>query len=165
MLTHLHIQNLALVDDVSLTFGPGLNVISGETGAGKSILMGALRLLLGERADRSLIRAGSEVCSAQAIFELADPSDLDAWLEEHGLPTTEEGTLIVRRRIKAAGGGQAFVNDHPVTLNTLNGLGDRLIDMHGPYDHQALLRTDAQREVLDASAGLAKDRAVCASAA
>ena len=165
MLTHLHIQNLALVDDVSLTFGPGLNVISGETGAGKSILMGALRLLLGDRADRSLIRAGAEVCSAQAVFELVEADGLDGWLEEHGLPATEEGALIVRRRIKAAGGGQAFVNDHPVTLQTMKSLGDRLIDMHGPYDHQALLRTDAQRDVLDASAGLAKDRAVCARAA
>ncbi len=150
MLTTLRVKNLALVEDTRVSFESGLNVITGETGAGKSILMGALGLLLGERADKSLIRAGADQCSAEAVFLLPDTSLLDAVLDELGLDPIEDGQLIIRRIIKAQSGTQALVNDQPVTLQALKRIGDYLVDMHGPYDHQSLLSNDVQREILDA---------------
>ncbi|MCF7837997.1 MAG: DNA repair protein RecN [Candidatus Marinimicrobia bacterium] len=150
MLVTLRVKNLALAAQARVDFGPGLNVITGETGAGKSLLVGGLGLVLGQRADRNLIRTGEEACGAEALFQLHDPSDVDALLEAQGLPPCESGQLIVRRIVKAAGGGQCFVNDSAVTVQTLHELGERLVDMHGPYDHQSLLRTEAQVELLDA---------------
>ena len=158
MLTALRVKNLALVEDVRVTFGPGLNMLTGETGAGKSILIGALGLLLGERADKSLIRAGADTCSAEACFELSDPAAVEGVLEDLGLDPLEDGTLIIRRVLKAGGATQALLNDHPVTVQALKRVGDLLVDMHGPYDHQSLLATDAQRDILDAFGHLYKPR-------
>lgn len=158
MLTALRVKNLALVEDIRVSFESGLNVITGETGAGKSILMGALGLLLGERADKSLIRTGADQCSAEAVFSIEDTSFIAPLLDELGLDPLEEGQLIIRRVIKAQSGAQALVNDQPVTLQALRRIGDQLVDMHGPYDHQSLLSNDVQREILDAFGDLSAAR-------
>lgn len=148
MLRTLKIRNLALVDDVQVGFNEGLNVITGETGAGKSLLIGALRLLLGERADRSMIRTGEDTCSVHAEFGLSDPAPVDAVLSDVGLEPCEGGLLIIRRIISDSS-SKNLVNDESVTLQVLRRLGEVLVDMHGPYDHQSLLDQGAQREILD----------------
>lgn len=159
MLVALRVKNLALVENVRLDFESGLNVITGETGAGKSILIGALHLLLGDRADKKYIRAGAEACGAEAVFRLADPQAINQILNEMGVAPCEDGQLIVRRIVKAAGGGQTLINDSPVTLQGLKQVGERLVDMHGPYDHQSLLSSVFQLDVLDAYGHLEELRA------
>ncbi|MCF7818140.1 MAG: DNA repair protein RecN [Kiritimatiellales bacterium] len=149
MLRNLKIKNLALVDDVQVGFRSGLNVITGETGAGKSLLIGALRLLLGERADKSMIRTGETSCSVYAEFGLEDTSAIDAILADIGLESCDGGLLIIRRVITESS-NKTTVNDEPVTLQVLKRLGTVLVDMHGPYDHQSLLDTATQLEILDA---------------
>lgn len=162
MLQTLRVRNLALVEDITVEFQPGLNVITGETGAGKSVLIGALGLLLGERGDKSLIRSGSDQCAAEAVFQLHEPAAIDAILEEAGLPACEDGLLVVRRTLAAAGGGRNMVNDSPATLQILKKIGERLVDMHGPYDHQSLLNTEFQLDVLDAFGHLRDTRSAYA---
>ena len=159
MLTLLRVKNLALVEEAAVTFAPGLNVVTGETGAGKSILIGALYLLLGERADTSAVRAGESQCIVEATFRLENPRTVNAALAEAGLDPCEDGQLILRRTVKAAGGGQAFVNDAPVTLPLLKRLGAGLVDLHGPHDHQSLFQPGSQLDILDAYARAEKDRA------
>lgn len=149
MLRNLKIKNLALVDDVQVGFNGGLNVITGETGAGKSLLIGALRLLLGERADKSMIRTGESSCSVHAEFGLDDSSNVDAILEDIGLEPCGGGLLIIRRTITETS-NKTLVNDEPVTLQVLKRLGNVLVDMHGPYDHQSLLDPATQLAILDA---------------
>ncbi len=150
MLTSLRVKNLALVEDIRVAFGPGLNIVSGETGAGKSILIGALGLLLGGRADKSLIRSGCDQASAEALFVLSDPDPVQAVLESLGLENVDDGQLIVRRLVRQNGASQAWVNDQPVTVNALQQIGTGLVDMHGPHDHQSLLHNAIQRDILDA---------------
>jgi len=154
-LASLRIRNLALVEDLAWQPGPGLVAITGETGAGKSLLIGALQLLLGERADKSLIRSGADACTVEAAFETADSSELDAWLEEQGTEPCADGQLLLKRTLSAAGSGRQFVNGSPCTLSVLKALGDRLVDLHGPHDHQSLFSREAQTRVLDAYAGAA----------
>lgn len=137
------------MDDVQVGFNEGLNVITGETGAGKSLLMGALRLLLGERADKSMIRTGETSCSIHAEFGLSDSSQVDLVLKEFGLEPCDGGLLIVRRIITEST-NKTLVNDETVTLQVLKRLGEVLVDMHGPYDHQSLLDPSMQLEILDA---------------
>lgn len=149
MLRTLKIKNLALVDDVQVGFNDGLNVITGETGAGKSLLMGALRLLLGDRADKSIIRTGETACSIYAEFGLSDTTQVDAVLAEVGLDPCDGGLLIIRRVITETS-NKTLVNDESVTLNVLRRLGEVLVDTHGPYDHQSLLDQSVQLEILDA---------------
>jgi len=158
MLRTLKIKNLALVDDVQVGFNDGLNVITGETGAGKSLLMGALRLLLGERADKSMIRTGETSCSVHAEFGLSDSSQVDAVLADVGLESCEGGLLIIRRVITESS-NKTMVNDEAVTLQALRRLGEVLVDMHGPYDHQSLLDQRVQLEILDAFGQLAPVKA------
>ena len=150
MLATLRVKNMALAEKIEVEFGPGLNIITGETGAGKSILMGALAILMGERADKSLIRAGEDACGAEAVFHLADASEIAAILEQNALPPCADGELILRRLVRASGPGQNLVNDSPVTLPVLKSIGEFLVDMHGPHDHQSLLRTETQLAMLDA---------------
>ena len=150
MLQSLRVRNLALVEDIAVEFQPGLNVITGETGAGKSVIVGALGLLLGERADRTLIRAGADQCGAEALFQLPDSSGVDAILDECGLPPCEQGQLLLRRSLTTTGGGKNLVNDSPATLQVLKRIGELLVDMHGPYDHQSLLNPEFQLDILDA---------------
>ncbi|MCL1919817.1 MAG: DNA repair protein RecN, partial [Kiritimatiellaeota bacterium] len=150
MLNHLSVKNLAIVEEAAVGFGGGLNIITGETGAGKSVLMGALDLVLGGRADKSAIREGAAEANVEAVFALADTSAADLVLAEGGLPVCEEGALLIRRTISATGSGRCFVNDAPTTVQTLRKLGCHLVDIHGPYDHQSLLDPAFQRQVLDA---------------
>jgi DNA repair protein RecN (Recombination protein N) len=159
MLRSLRVRNLALAENLSVEFGPGLNIITGETGAGKSILLGALALILGERADKGLIRTGEDQCGAEAVFDLQDSTEIPGALAELGLPACEDRQLLLRRTVKAAG-GQCWVNDAPVTVQVLRAIGENLVDMHGPHDHQSLLSQDAQRDLLDAFARAEKARAV-----
>jgi DNA repair protein RecN (Recombination protein N) len=160
MLTTLRIKNLALVSDLTLELQPGFNAITGETGAGKSIIIGALNLVLGERADRTLIRSGSDNCSVEAVFntkQLRVP--LKSFLEENGLEQCEENQLVLKRTFSANGTNRQFINGSPTTLNILNSLGEWLVDMHGPHDHQSLLHPAKQLLILDAFGGLETVRA------
>jgi len=151
----LRIKNLALVTDLTLSLRPGYNAITGETGAGKSIIIGALNLLLGGRADRSLIRAGCDSCSVEAVLEARQRRPgLDKFLEDNGLEPCAEGQLILKRVFSAAGANRQFINGSPATLQALAALGRDLVDMHGPHDHQSLFDPARQRDILDAFAGL-----------
>ena len=160
MLETLRIRNLALVTDLTLELGPGYNAISGETGAGKSILIGALNLVLGERADRTLIRAEADQCTVEATFDVAKlDAPLPAFLAEHGLEPCEENQLLLKRTFTAAGGNRQFVNGSATTLAMLKQIGEWLVDMHGPHDHQSLLHPARQLAILDAFGGLQASRA------
>jgi DNA repair protein RecN (Recombination protein N) len=159
MLTTLRIKNLALVPDLALELQPGCNVITGETGAGKSIIIGALNLVLGERADRSLIRSGSDSCSVEAVFDVKKlRAPLKNFLEESGLESCEENQLVLKRTFTSAGTNRQFVNGSATTLNVLATIGEWLVDMHGPHDHQSLLHPAKQLLILDAFGGLEKER-------
>lgn len=149
MLSVLKIKNLALVEDVSWELGKGLVGVTGETGAGKSIIVGALKLVLGERADRSLIRTGQEQCSVEAAFDLADPKPINAVLEEAGVDPCDGGELIVKRVVSSAGTNKQLINGSPVTINVLKAVGEFLVDLHGPHDHQSLNSRERQLEMLD----------------
>ncbi len=159
MLTTLRIKNLALVSDLTLELQSGYNVITGETGAGKSIILGALNLVLGERADRALIRSGEESCSVEAAFDVKKlRAPLKNFLEENGLEPCEENQLVLKRTFTSAGTNRQFINGSPTTLATLAALGEWLVDMHGPHDHQSLLHPAKQLAILDAFGGLEKER-------
>ena len=159
MLTTLRIKNLALVSDLTLELQPGCNAITGETGAGKSIILGALNLVLGERADRSLIRSGEESCLVEAVFDVKKlRAPLKSFLEENGLEPCEENQLVLKRTFTSTGTNRQFINGSPTTLNTLATLGEWLVDMHGPHDHQSLLHPMKQLLILDAFGGLEKTR-------
>jgi DNA repair protein RecN (Recombination protein N) len=159
MLTTLRIKNLALVSDLTLELQPGCNVITGETGAGKSIIIGALNLVLGERADRTLIRSGEESCSVEAVFDTKKlRAPLKNFLEENGLEPCEENQLVLKRNFSASGTNRQFINGSATTLATLATIGEWLVDMHGPHDHQSLLHAGKQLLILDAFGGLEKSR-------
>jgi DNA repair protein RecN (Recombination protein N) len=159
MLTTLRIKNLALVADLTLELQPGYNVITGETGAGKSILIGALNLVLGERADRTLIRSGSEGCAVEAVFDVARlKAPLKSFLEENGLEPCEDHQLVLKRAFSSAGTNRQFINGSPTTLNVLAALGEWLVDIHGPHEHQSLLHPARQLAILDAFGGLDGER-------
>ena len=154
MLRRLRIQNLAVVEELSWELGKGFNALTGETGAGKSILVDAFLLLLGERADRGLVRTGAEGCVVEG--ELGGAERFRGWLEEKGIEADGEGTLIIKRQVGITGSGRQFLNGSAVTLGVLKELGNRLVDLHGPHDHQTLLSPAAQRGALDSFAGLEK---------
>lgn len=155
MLATLRIKNLALVTDLTLELQPGYNVITGETGAGKSIIIGALNLVLGERADRTLIRSGCDSCAVEAVFEIGElRAPLKSFLEENGLEPCEGSQLVLKRTFSAAAANRQFVNGSATSLNVLAALGEWLVDMHGPHDHQSLLHPARQLGILDAFGGL-----------
>ncbi len=156
MLTRLKIRNLALVDSLTWELGSGLVGVTGETGAGKSVIVGALKLVLGERADKGLIRTGEDQCVVEAIFQLADVRAVNAVLEEVGLDTCEENELIIRRIVGASSNKQ-FVNNGAATLGVLKRIGQNLVDLHGPHDHQSLLSPERQLTLLDAYAEAGKE--------
>jgi DNA repair protein RecN (Recombination protein N) len=159
MLTTLRIKNLALVSDLTLEFPPGCIVITGETGAGKSIILGALNLVLGERADRTLLRSGEENCSVEAVFDVKKlRAPLKDFLEANGLEPCEDHQLVLKRTFTSAGTNRQFVNGSPTTLVTLASIGEWLVDMHGPHDHQSLLHPAKQLAILDAFGGLENER-------
>ena len=148
VLTLLRIKNLALVEDLEWQLAPGFTAITGETGAGKSIIIGALHLLLGERTDKSLIRTGADVCTVEAIFEGIDAEKLNAQLSDAGVEPCA-GELILKRSFSASGANRQFVNGSPTTLSVLKNIGDDLVDLHGPHDHQSLLSPERQLALLD----------------
>jgi DNA repair protein RecN (Recombination protein N) len=147
ILSLLRIKNLALVEDLDWELTSGFTAITGETGAGKSIIIGALQLLLGERADKSLIRTGAESCAVDAIFT-GDFAALNVRLEESGIERCR-GELILKRSFSLGGSNRQFVNGSPTTLAILKTIGDELVDLHGPHDHQSLLSPERQLGLLD----------------
>ena len=148
ILNHLRIKNLALVEDLEWQLESGFTAITGETGAGKSIIIGALQLLLGERTDKSLIRTGADACSVEALFTGNDLEKLNRQLSDIGVEPSD-GELIAKRSFSATGANRQFINGSAVTLAALKKLGDELVDLHGPHDHQSLLSPDRQLALLD----------------
>ena len=163
MIRRLAIRDLALMDRAELELGAGFTVVTGETGAGKSVLLGALSLLAGNRAPKSVVRKGADAAVVEAELELADPA-VDALLSEMDLPPCEEGLLLLRRTVSASAAGRITVNGAAATLAQLARLGERWIDFHGPGEPQRLLRDGVQLELLDAHAGEAHGRALAAFA-
>lgn len=147
MLAELTIRNYALIDSLALELGPGLNVLTGETGAGKSIILGALSLVLGERADTDLIRTGEKEALVEARF-CSLPSAVTGILEELDISIPDQ-SLILRRRLDRTGKSSAYANDSGITVTALHRLGDHLVDLHGQHQHQLLLRPEAHLEILD----------------
>jgi DNA repair protein RecN (Recombination protein N) len=163
MLVHLSIRDFAIVDRLELDFDRGFTALTGETGAGKSILIDALALALGERADADVVRAGADRAEVIAEFAIDGVPGLEAWLGDAALEG-DPGRLLLRRLVDKGGRSRAFVNGHPATVQQLREASDTLVDIHGQHAHQSLLRADAQRELLDGHAGLAKLAADVASA-
>ena len=157
-LASLRIRNLALVEDLLWEPPSGFVAITGETGAGKSIILGAVKLLLGERADRTLVRSGAASCVVEGLFQINAGSPLHAILESSGAEPCEDGALVIKRTVLAEGGGKQFVNGSPCTLALLRDLGISLVDLHGPHDHQSLFSREQQMRVLDSFAGSEKIR-------
>jgi DNA repair protein RecN (Recombination protein N) len=151
ILTLLRIKNLALVEELEWQTGPGFIAVTGETGAGKSIIIGALQLLLGERADKSLIRTGADLCTLEVVFTGNDLQKLNPQLAEAGIEPCEDD-LIIKRSFSVSGGTRQFINGSPTTLSILKNLGDELVDLHGPHDHQSLLSPETQLSLLDSFA-------------
>jgi len=163
-LSSLRIRNLALVEELTWTLSPGCTAITGETGSGKSIIVGALKLVLGERADKTLIRTGADSCTVEAVFEVKDAKGMNATLEPQGVEPCEDGQLLLKRVFSASGTNRQFINGSPTTLSVLKTLGDDLVDLHGPHDHQSLLSVEKQLALLDAYAGAEKLRGEYAAA-
>ena len=157
MLTKLEIQNYILIDHLSIDLSNQLSVITGETGAGKSIIMGALGLILGDRADSSVCRDATKKCFIEGIFNLANPKNHQSFFQENEIEFNDE--LIIRREINAQGKSRAFINDTPVTLTILKDLTSKLVDLHQQFDTMALGDTDFQRTVIDALAATQKELA------
>ena len=151
VLTLLRIKNLALVEDLEWQMEAGFIAVTGETGAGKSIIIGALQLLLGERADKSLIRTGADLCTVEAVFSGADLQKLNPQLVGAGIEPCESD-LILKRTLSSTGTNRQFINGSPTTLSILKNLGDELVDLHGPHDHQSLLSPQKQLGLLDSFA-------------
>ncbi len=152
MLRRLTIRDFVLVDRLELEFATGFGALTGETGAGKSILVDALAFALGDRADTGLIRNGAERAEVSAEFDLAGLHDAEVWLRERDLDA--DGGLLLRRVLDAGGRSRAYLNGSPVTVQQLREVAESLVDIHGQHAHQSLLRSDAQRLLLDSHAGL-----------
>ncbi|MDB4890181.1 MAG: repair protein RecN [Gemmatimonadetes bacterium] len=152
MLTELRIKNFAIIESLTLPLARGFNVLSGETGAGKSIIVGALGLLLGERASADLIRTGAERATVEGVFDVADRPEIAAMLDERGIDA-EEPLVVLKREIAAAGRTRAWVNGTTVSATILAEVGRQLVNLHGQHEAQTLLEGDAQRRILDAFAG------------
>lgn len=158
MLRHLHVKDIVLIEEAQLEFADGLCVLTGETGAGKSILLDALGLVLGSRAEARLVRAGKEQGSVVAEFDAASHPAIPALLEELGI-THENGELVLRRVLTTDGKTRCFINDQTVSVGALKQLGEMLVEIYGQHDQRGLLDPSSHRELLDEFAGLAKPRA------
>jgi DNA repair protein RecN (Recombination protein N) len=161
MLIELRIRDYAVIHDLTLELGPGLSVLSGETGAGKSIIVGALSLLLGERASSDSVRTGAKRAMVEAVFDVSDYPKLKAQLNDLGIEA-EDGVLILRREVASAGRNRAWINESPTTARTVGEVGRSLVDLHGQHEHQNLLKKDTQRSILDAFGEAEKDASVVA---
>jgi DNA repair protein RecN (Recombination protein N) len=158
MLTELRIKNFAIIESLTLPLARGFNVLSGETGAGKSIIVGALGLLLGERASADVIRTGAERASVEGVFDVSDRPEISALLDERGIDV-DEPLVVLKREVAAAGRARAWVNGSAVNAGMLAEIGRLLVNLHGQHEAQTLLDSDSQRRILDAFAG-ASDVAV-----
>ncbi len=147
MLKSLKIQDYALIKEINVEFGKGLNIITGETGAGKSILVDAISLLIGERASTETVREGSQKAIVEGVFELESNKKINTILEENQIENLPE--LILRREISLKGANRCFINDTPAPLSVVKEIGDVLIDFHGQHEHQALLRIETHIDYLD----------------
>lgn len=152
MLTSLSIKNYALIEELDVRFGEGLNIITGETGAGKSILIDALGLILGERANADGVRAGAEKAIVEGVFDIRGNARVLALLQENELEATDE--LLLRREVSVRGTTRCLVNDSAVTLALMKRIGELLVDLHGQHEHQSLLRAETHIEMLDEYAGV-----------
>ena len=152
MLRQLTIRDFVIVDRLELAFGDGFGALTGETGAGKSILIDALALALGERADAGVVRQGCDKAEVVACFDIAALPEVAAWLKDHDLDGDDE--LLLRRVVDAGGRSRAYINGSPATVQQLREIGESLVDIHGQHAHQSLLRGDAQRQLFDDHAGL-----------
>jgi DNA repair protein RecN (Recombination protein N) len=152
MLTELRIRNFAIIEQVTLPLGEGFNVLSGETGAGKSIIVGALGLLLGERASADLIRTGAEKATVEGVFDVSNLKGIAALADDHGIDV-EDDTLVLKREIGANGRGRAWINGATVTATVLAEIGRQLVNLHGQHDAQTLIDGESQRGILDAFGG------------
>ncbi len=155
MLKYLTIRDFVIVDTLELDFSPGFTALTGETGAGKSILIDALSFALGERGDATLVRSGCERAEITAEFDISCMPHLQTWLHEQELEG-DEGICLLRRTLDAAGRSRGFINGRGATQQQLREAGEMLLDIHGQHAHQSLLRADAQRDLLDSHAGLGK---------
>lgn len=154
MLQQLRIQNYAIIDEITIHFSGQLNIITGETGAGKSIIMGAISLILGDRADTTVLLSRDKKCYIEGSFGVAGKKEIQLFLKDNDLDLEDE--LVIRREITANGKSRAFINDTPVNLNQLQQLSFSLVDLHQQFDTMAMAESDFQREVLDALAGNAE---------
>ncbi len=152
MLVELRIRDYAVVEDLALELSPGLNALTGETGAGKSIIVGALSLLLGERASSEVVRTGAERATVEAVFDVQDVPAVATLADDHGF-RLDDDLLVLRREVAAEGRNRAWVNGSPATAGTVGALGSALVDLHGQHEHQTLLRAPDQRAILDAFGG------------
>lgn len=147
MLSYIHIWNFAVVEKLDIEINDGLTIVTGETGAGKSIMLDALGLSLGDRADSSIVRHGCDKAEISVSFSTSDTPDAESWLVEHEM--NSENECIIRRSINTNGSSKAFINGIPSPIKLLRELGEKLVDLHGQHEHQSLLKNDAQRVLLD----------------
>jgi DNA repair protein RecN (Recombination protein N) len=158
MLKTLFIKNYALIEELNVEFERGLNIITGETGAGKSIIIDALSLILGERADTDAVRKGADKAIAEGLFLVTGNQKLKSFLTQNEIEFSDE--LILRREVSIKGQSRSFINDTPTTTAILKQVGDMLVDLHGQHEHQSLLRTETHIDLLDdygSLAGLVKE--------
>src|SRR4029453_6260956 len=148
MLRAIRVRNFAVIDAVTAVFGPGLNVLTGETGAGKSMLIDAILLVRGARAQTDIIRTDTDTATVEAVFDVEPHGPVAAVLDDAGL-APEQGHVVVRRELARSGRHRAFVNDSPVTVGLLERLGDHLVEIHGQHEHQRLLEPARQLDLLD----------------
>lgn len=151
MLNEIRIRNFAVIESVTLPLIPGFNVLSGETGAGKSIIVGALGFLLGERGSVDLVRPGADKVTVEGVFEVGTVEEATRWADDHGIDLDDQ-TLILKRELNSSGRGRAWINGAPVTAGTLAELGRLLVSLHGQHEAQTLLDAQSQRRILDAFA-------------
>jgi DNA repair protein RecN (Recombination protein N) len=164
VLIELRIKNFAIIESVTLPFAPGFNVLTGETGAGKSIIVGALGLLVGERAASDLVRTGAERATVEGVFDVSESPELVAALDSRGIET-EDGTLVLKREVAAAGArARAWINGSTVTTSVLADIGRLLVNVHGQHEAQALLDESSQRAILDLFGDCAGEAARVAAA-
>jgi DNA repair protein RecN (Recombination protein N) len=152
MLSELRIKNFAIIETLTLPLSAGLNVLSGETGAGKSIIVGALGLLLGERANADVIRTGADRATVEGVFDAEDRPEVLAQLDARGIET-DDGQVVLQREVASTGRGRAWINGTTVTATVLAEIGRLLVNLHGQHEAQTLLDPEAQRRILDAFGG------------
>lgn len=152
MLTELRIRNFAIIESLTLPLADGFNVLSGETGAGKSIIVGALGFLLGERGSADLIRTGADKATVEGVFDITQSAEVAAMIDERGIDA-DESTVVLKREISNTGRGRAWANGSPVTATVLGEIGRALVNLHGQHEAQTLLDEDSQRAILDEFSG------------